>query len=104
MDFKEIRWRSRDLGESSVRKESACTHSSLVFRFADRLCFERVDSAVDLVRRLLNTEFRRSIKTLDEAENLYKVMREAGAGDGDMVSSVQRLSPTRSLFNIAQHS
>lgn len=43
-------------------------------------------SAVDLVRRLLDADFRRSVKTLDEAENVYTILREAGAGDGDTVS------------------
>lgn len=42
-------------------------------------------SAVDLVRRLLNPDFRRSIKTLDEALPVYNVLREAGAGEGDAV-------------------
>lgn len=44
-------------------------------------------SAVDLVRRMLSSEFRQSIKTLDESENLYKIFLKAGAGSkGDQVS------------------
>jgi hypothetical protein len=46
---------------------------------------------VDLVRRLLDLDFRRSVKTLDEAENLYTVLREAGAGEGDMVGRSRTL-------------
>lgn len=49
-------------------------------------------SAVDLVRRLLDADFRRSVKTLDEAENVYTILREAGAGDGDTVSDLSTLS------------
>ncbi|CDZ98465.1 Wings apart-like protein [Phaffia rhodozyma] len=50
----------------------------------DSLAVKR-PSAVDLIRRMLDTDFRISIKTLDEAANLYKILRKAGAGAGDYV-------------------
>ena len=71
--------RSRDLGQFILplehrRTTEGLTRASTVARLSH-------SSAVDLVRRLLDADFRRSVKTLDEAENVYTILREAGAGD-----------------------